>query len=63
MMSKSDLTPEEEETIQKSKDPSVLVTATGTTHTTVEATENACDLGMFVQVQLLIESPVVLFPG
>ena len=31
MMSKSDLTPEEQETIRKSKDPSVTMTANGTT--------------------------------
>ena len=37
MMSKSDLTPEEQETIWKSKDPSVVTTANGTTHRT-EAT-------------------------
>ena len=60
MTSKSYLTPEEQETIQKSKDPSVIVTANGTTHTTGEGTVNVCDLYMFVQVQLMIESPAVL---
>ena len=38
MMSDSDLTPKEQETIQHSKDPSVILTANGTTHTTEEAT-------------------------
>ena len=53
MMSKSDLTPAEQETIRTSKDPSVIMTATGTTHTTEEATVYVCDLDMFAQVQLL----------
>ena len=39
MMSKSDLTPEQQETIQKSKNPSVIVIANGTTHTIEEATK------------------------
>ena len=52
LTSTSDLTPEEPETIQTLKDPSVIVTADGTTHTTVEATVYVCDLDMFVQVQL-----------
>ena len=38
VMSKNDLTPEEQETIQKSKDPSVILSAYGTTHTTEEET-------------------------
>ena len=63
MMSKSDLTPEEQETVQQSKDPSVIMTANGTTHTTEKATVCVCDLGMFVQVQLLKESPAVLSLG
>ena len=51
MMSKSDLTMEEQETIQKSKGPSVIRTANGTAHTTEEATVFVCDLDMLVQVQ------------
>ena len=38
MMSKNNLTPEEQETIQKSKGPPVVMTASGMTHTTEEAT-------------------------
>ena len=38
LMSKSDLTPEEHATIRKSKGPSVVVSANGTTHTTEAAT-------------------------
>ena len=63
MMSKSDLTPEEKETIRKSKGPSVTVTANGTTHTREEATVSVCALDMSVKVQLLKESPAVLSLG
>ena len=63
MMIKSDLTPEEQRLIQKSKDPSVIMTANGTAHTTEEATEYVCDLEMIVQVQLLRESPAILPQG
>ena len=61
MMSKSGSTPEEQETIKK--DPSVIMTAIGTTHTTEEATVYVCDLDMFVQVQFLRESPAILSLG
>ena len=54
---------EEQETIQKSKESSVDVTANGTTHATEEATANIDDLDMFVQVQSLKESPAVLSLG
>ena len=54
------MTPEEQETIQKSKDPSVTMTANETTHTIEEATVYVWDLDMFAQVQLLKESPAVL---
>ena len=47
MMSKSDLTPEEQETMQQPKDPSDVMTASGTTHTTGEATVYVNDLDMF----------------
>ena len=52
-MSRSDLTPEEQETTQKSKDPSVIVTAHETAHTTEEATVYAYDLDTFVQVKIM----------
>ena len=55
MISKSDLAPEEQETVGNSKDSSV--------HTTEEATIYVKDLDMFVEVQLLKESPVVLSMG
>ena len=60
MMSTSDLTPEEQETIQNSKVPSVILTVNGTTHTTEEATIHVCDLDMSVEVQLL---KVLVFLG
>ena len=56
MMSGTELTTEEQETIRKSKDPSVIKSANGTTHTTDEATENVCDLNMSALVQLLKEA-------
>ena len=46
-MSKSDLTPEEQDTIRKSKGPSVIMTANGTTHTAEVATVYVCDLDTF----------------
>ena len=52
--------PEEQESIQELKDPSVITSANGTTHTTEEATVCVCDLDMFVHIQLLKESPAVL---
>ena len=60
MISESDVTTEGEETARKSKDPSVMMAANGTTHTTEETTVYVCDLEMFVQVQLLKASPAVL---
>ena len=38
MISKDDRTPEEQETIPKSKDPLIIMAANGMTHTTEEAT-------------------------
>ena len=60
---KGDVTPEEEGTFRTSKDPSVSMTANGTTETTEEATVYVYDVGMFVEVELLKESPAVLFLG
>ena len=39
------------------------MTGNGTTHKTEEATEQVCDLDMFVQAQFLKESPAVLSLG
>ena len=62
IMSKRDLTPEEQETIQQSKDPSVIVTANGTTHTTEEAMISVSELDIFVQ-GYAHESPNLHPPG
>ena len=43
------MTPEEQETIQKSNDPSVVMTVNGTTHTAEEAQLCVCGLDMCVQ--------------
>ena len=56
MMRKIYLTPEAQETIQKSKDPSLIMAAHGTAHTTEQTTVFACDLDMCVQVQFLKET-------
>ena len=53
MMSQSDLSPEEQETIQQSKDPSDIMTTIGTTHTAEEATVYVCDLDKFVQSSII----------
>ena len=63
MMSKSDLTSEEQETVRKSKDPSVTMTANGRTHTKGEGTVFISDLDMSVQVKLLKASPAVISRG
>ena len=49
MMSGSYLTPEEQETIQKSKDPTVIMTARGTSQTTEQATVYVCVPSLKVQ--------------
>ena len=56
LTNKSDVIPKEQGTIQKSKDPSVIMTENGTAHTTEEATVCICVVDMFVQVQFLKES-------
>ena len=53
MMSKSDLTPEEPEKIQKSKDPSIVMTGNGTTRTTEQATVSVRDLEMFCSSSII----------
>ena len=51
MMSKSDLALEEQETIRKTKDPLVTLTANGTAHAADAGTEYVHDLDTFVEVQ------------
>ena len=55
------LTPEEQETIQKSKDSSVIMISNDTTHTIEKGT--VCALNMFVQVHFFKKSPAVLSLG
>ena len=55
-----DLTPEEQETSRRSNDPSLIMTANRKIHTTEDATEYVHEFDMFVEVQLLKESPAVL---
>ena len=59
MMSKTDLSPEELETIQVSPHPTTVITANGTIDTTEEVTIHVKDLAMFVTVQLLDDTPAV----
>ena len=54
---------QQQETIHKWKDPSVIMTANGTAQTTEDATVYVCDLDILVQVQLLKELPAVLSLG
>ena len=58
MMFQRDVSPEEQETVQKSQDPSVVVTPNGTA--TKEVRENVCDLDMSVHVRSLNELFAVL---
>ena len=50
MMSKQELTLGEKETIQKSKEPTVIATANGKAEATEEATVHVNDLGRFTAV-------------
>ena len=56
MMSKVDLTPEEQETITVSNKPTTVVAANGTTRTKEQATVYVKRLDMFVTVQFLKDS-------
>ena len=61
MMSRNELTPEKQETMRKSVDSTVIMTAQGTISTTEKATVCVTDLDMFIDVQLLVDSPAALF--
>ena len=54
VMSKSDLTREEEDTTRKSQEFCMIISANGSVATTEEATVYVRDLDMFVTVQSLI---------
>ena len=63
MMSKVDLTLEEQDPITVSKKPTTAITANGTIRATEQATVHVKDLALFVCVQLLKDSPAVLHLG
>ena len=63
MMSKKELSSEELLTVERSRTPTVVLTANGEVHTYEEAQVFVHDLIQFVTVQLLEETPVVLSLG
>ena len=63
LMSKCDLSAEEQDIIRKSKELCEVMTANGSSTTTEEASVCVRDLDMFINVQLLEYSPVVLSSG
>ena len=62
-MSESEITSGEKETIIKSKEPTVIPTASGKAEPTEEATVYVNDLDVFVRTMLLGDSPTVLSLG
>ena len=62
-LSKKDLSSEELETLRKSRTSTVVLTADGEVHTNEEAQVSVYDLGLFVTVQSLDETPAVLSLG
>ena len=63
MKSKYDLIPEEQETLQQSKDPSFIRTAKGTTRTTDEATEKCLRFGNGCASSIIERITRGTFPG
>ena len=63
MLSKKDLTSDELETLRRSRNPTVVVTANGKVQTNEEAQVYVHDLGLFVIVQLLEDTRAVLSLG
>ena len=63
MVSKKDLNKAELDTVRISKNPTVVMTASGEVPAKEEATENVHELNMFVAVLLLENTPAVLSPG
>ena len=60
MLSKKDLSSEELETLQKSRNPTMVVTVNGEAQTAGEATGYVHDLELFVTVQILEKTLAVL---
>ena len=63
MLGKRDLSSDEKDTVRRSRPPTVVITANGEVQTFEEAQIYGHDLGLFVTVQLLNESPAVLSLG
>ena len=63
MLSNGDLSSEKLETLRRSRNPTVIVTANGEVQTNEEAQLHGHDLDLFVTVQLLEDTPAVLSLG
>ena len=63
MMRKKDLRSDELDTLRRSRNFTVVLTANGEVHTNEEAQVYVHDLNLFVTVQLLKETPAVLSLG
>ena len=63
MMSKKDFSSDELDTLRRSRNTTVVLTANGEVHTNEEAQMYVHDLNLFVTVQLLEETPAVLSLG
>ena len=63
VMCETDLSPEELETVKVTRFPTTVTTANGSIDTTDEAIVNVEDLDIFDTVQLLEDTPAVLFLG
>ena len=63
MMSQKELSSDKLDTLRRSRNPTVVLTANGEVHTNQEAQAYVNDLNLFVTVQLLEETPAVLSLG
>ena len=63
MLCKKDSSSDELESLQKSRNPTTVLTANGEVQTDEEAQENVNDLDLFLTVQILGDTPAVLSLG
>ena len=63
MMSKKELSSDELDTLRRSRNPTVVLTASGEVHTNEEAQIYVHGLNLFVTVQILEGTPAVLSLG
>ena len=63
MLSRTDLSSAELETLQRSRSPTTVITANGEVQTNEEATVHIHDLELFVTVQILDDTPAVVSLG